>query len=503
MDKLVESLHPLERRILPLLYNNISLKELTEKSKLKDVEVMRALQWLENKNILKLRKEVKEIINLDDNGEFYLQNDLPEKRFLKNLHKELSFKEIKEKTGLNDDEFNISLGLLRKKGSIEIKKDKIIRTKLSKDFLEKESLEEKFLKKLPLEIKDLSKEEEYAFNELRKRKNIIKVDLAKDFFVELTYLGNKLKNVKLDEDFIEKLTPELIKTGEWKGIKFRRYDIKINVPKIYPGKRHFVNQAIEYTKKIWLEMGFKEMTGNILQTSFWNFDALFTAQDHPVRELQDTYYIKDPKFGKISNRMIMENVKKTHEDGWTTKSKGWQYKWNIDEARKNVLRTHTTVLSARTIAVLKQSEIPAKFFAVGKCFRNETMDWKHSFEFIQSEGIVVDKNVNFKQLLGYLKEFFQKMGFEKIRARPSFFAFTEPSLEIDAFHPEKKEWIEMAGAGIFRPEVVKPLLGKDIPILAWGIGIDRTIMDYCKINDIRDLYKNDLKQLKEMKLWTK
>ena len=500
MDKLVESLHPLERKIFPFLSNNISLKELTEKSKLKDVEVMRALQWLENKNILKLKKEVKEIINLDKNGEFYLKNDLPEKRFLKNLHKELSFKEIKEKTGLNDDEFNISLGLLRKKGAIEIKKDKIIRTKLSKDFLEKESLEEKFLKKLPLEIKDLSKEEEYAFNELKKRKNIIKVDLAKDFFVELTYLGSKLKNIKLDEDFIEKLTPELIKTGEWKGIKFRRYDIKINVPKIYPGKRHFVNQAIEHTKKIWLEMGFKEMTGNILQTSFWNFDALFTAQDHPVRELQDTYYIKDPKFGKIKNRTIMERVKKTHKDGWTTKSKGWQYKWNIDEARKNVLRTHTTVLSAKTIAVLKKTEIPAKFFAVGKCFRNETPDFSHSFEFNQTEGIVVDPNANFRNLLGYLKRFANKMGYEKVRFRPAYFPYVEPGLEGDVYDPIRKKWIEVIAAGIFRPEVVKPLLGKDIPVLAWGPGLDRMIMGIYEIKDIRDLYKNDLKQLKEMRI---
>ncbi|MBU2633911.1 MAG: phenylalanine--tRNA ligase subunit alpha [Nanoarchaeota archaeon] len=499
MNKLMESLHPLERKILPILINGISLKEIVKKSKLKDVEAMRALQWLENKEIIKLKKDVKEIVDLDKNGKEYLKEGLPEKKFLKVLDKELSFDEIKDKANLNDQEFNISLGLLRKKGVIELNKNKVKQTKLSKNFLEKESLEELFLKKLPLEVKKLSDEERYAYNELKKRKEIIKLDLVKDVTITLTKEGIDLKKVKIEGDYIERVDANLLKTGSWKGKKFRRYDIKINVPKIYPGKRHFVNEALEHTKKIWLDMGFKEMTGNLLQTSFWNFDALFTAQDHPVRDLQDTYYIKEPKYGKITNKTVMERVRRTHENGWTTKSKGWQYDWDLKEAMKNVLRTHTTVLSAKTIAALKESDLPAKFFAVGRCFRNETVDWKHSFEFMQSEGIVIGKDVNFKQLLGYLKEFFKKMGFDQIRVRPGFFAFTEPSLEIDVFHPGKKEWIEMAGAGILRPEVVKPLLGKDIPVLAWGIGLDRTIMDNLNIKDIRDLHKNDLKQLKEMK----
>jgi len=166
-------------------------------------------------------------------------------------------------------------------------------------------------------------------------------------------------------------------------------------------------------------------------------------------------------------------------------------------------RTHTTILSAKTIASLKQTELPAKYFSVAKCFRNETLDWSHLFEFYQAEGIVIDENVNFKHLLGYLKEFFLKMGFSKIRFRPSFFPYTEISIECEVFHPIKKQWVELGGAGIFRPEVVKPLFGKDVPVLAWGLGLDRVILDYYEFKDIRELYKNDLKQLKEAKVWLK
>ena len=160
-------------------------------------------------------------------------------------------------------------------------------------------------------------------------------------------------------------------------------------------------------------------------------------------------------------------------------------------------------MSAQTLAKLKKSDLPAKFFSVGKVFRNETLSWKSLFEFIQVEGIVVDPNANFKHLKGYLKEFFAKMDFPDVRIRPGHFPYTEPSCECDVWHPKKNQWIEVGGAGIFRPEVVKPLLGFECPVLAWGLGMERTIMEYYNISDVRDIYKNDLKQLREMKIWMK
>ncbi len=304
------------------------------------------------------------------------------------------------------------------------------------------------------------------------------------------------------QDMIESITPNLIKSGQWKGKRFRRYDITSNVPKIYGGKRHFVNQATDYAKKIWLEMGFKEMTGNLTQSGFWNFDALFTAQDHPVREMQDTFFIKN-KEARLPDKKLVEEVKSAHE-GKIKGSKGWQEDWKEEYAKKAVMRTHTTCLSAQTLQqIQKNKEFPAKYFALGKCFRNETLDWSHLFELTQTEGIVVDENANFRQLLGYLIEFFKKMGYEKIRIRPGYFPYTEPSLEIDIFHPVHKKWMELGGAGMFRPEVTIPFFEKHIPVLAWGPGFDRTIMEFFNITDLRDMYSNDINKLRSMKVWRK
>ncbi|MBL7100340.1 MAG: phenylalanine--tRNA ligase subunit alpha [Nanoarchaeota archaeon] len=506
LNKLIQSLHPLERAVIPVLESDIDLATITRKANLKEVEVMRALQWLENKGVIKIQQILKEIINLDRNGALYVMEGLPEKRFLQALTEEekMNLDEIKEKGHLTKEEVNIALGLLKKKGAIEILRGtRVDITEEGRLLLDKETLEEKFLKKLPLETNNLSQEEKYSYEELKKRKHIIRTDIIKTRYVKLTKLGEELSKLKLSNQFIDSLTQDMLINGNWKEKNFRRYDVTINVPQMYGGKRHFVNQATNYIKRIWLDLGFKEMNGSMIQTSFWNFDALFTAQDHPVRDLQDTFYLKDPDKGKLPKKLLVDTIKKTHENGGNTESKGWGYAWQREEAKKNVLRTHTTVLSAKAIAALKESDLPVKFFSIGKCFRNETVDWSHLFELTQVEGIVVDPNANFKHLIGYLKEFFLKMGYEKVRVRPAYFPYTEPSAEIEAFHPIRKEWVELGGSGIFRPEMIKPLIGKDIPVLAWGLGVERIIGEYYNLTDIRELYKNDLKQLREMKAWMK
>ena len=361
--------------------------------------------------------------------------------------------------------------------------------------------EKEFLSSLahgPRETASLSKEERSVLEELKRRKSLVRVRTAWEMRVSLTPLGKELLGREL-HDAVETLTSEMLSSGSWKGKRFRRYDVEINVPATHPGKRHFVNQAIEYARRIWLDLGFREMTGPLLQPAFWNFDALFTAQDHPVRDLQDTFYIAKPARAKLPAEALVKRVQEVHENGGSTGSSGWRYAWDREEARRNVLRTHTTVLSARTLASLK--ELPAKYFALGVNFRNEAIDWSHNVEFNQTEGIVVDEDANFRHLLGYLRTFFRKMGYPEARFRPAYFPYTEMSVEIDVYHPVHKKWVELGGAGMFRPEVVVPLLGKDIPVLAWGPGFDRTIMEYFRIHDIRQLYGNDVKQLREMPLW--
>jgi phenylalanyl-tRNA synthetase alpha chain len=218
--------------------------------------------------------------------------------------------------------------------------------------------------------------------------------------------------------------------------------------------------------------------------------------------LKDTFFLNEKD--ELPDKSLVKEIKKAHESG-VGGSKGWGYNWNEEDSKNLVLRTHTTCLSSKTLHEISKNkkQLPQKFFAIGKCFRNETVDWSHGFEFNQTEGIVVDRNANFRNLLGYLKQFFSKMGFEKIRMRPAYFPYTEPSVEIDAWHPEKKIWLELGGAGIFRPEVTIPLLGKHIPILAWGPGFDRIIMEFFNITDLREMYSNDINKLRNMKVWKK
>jgi len=502
INRILESLSPNERKILPHLEEG-NVSAICKKSNLDKVSVIRSLEYMKSKGLVDISAKTRKIVDVGVNGALYRKKGLPERRLLSLLDEKkiVRLEDAEKQSGLSEEEFKASLGALKKKAFIELKNGKII-LGARKEEISKKSLEEIFLESLPLYHDSLNQEQRYALESLEKRKKIIEIADEKALEIRVTELGKRIIGMGVkSQNLIEQITPEILnKDSLWRGKRFRRYDLSLPVSIIYGGKKHFVNQAIEYGRKVWTELGFQEMSGNLLMSSFWNFDALFTAQDHPVREMQDTFFID--KKEELLDKKIVKNVKESHESG-ISGSTGWKYKWDEEEAKRLVMRTHTTCLSAQTLAKLSAKELPAKFFAIGKCFRNETVDWSHGFEFNQTEGIVVDRNANFRHLLGYLKAFFAKMGFEKVRFRPGYFPYTEPSVEIDIWHPEKKVWLELGGAGIFRPEVVIPLLGENIPVLAWGPGFDRILMDYYKIKDLRELYKNDITQLRKMKFWMK
>ena len=504
IDDILVSLSSIERDILPFLLLKDAQK-ISSQSRNNLTTVKRALQFLENKGLVVLNLKKEKFVKLGDNGVIYLKNQLPERKLLDLIvQKSMTIEEAKKQARLSDNEFMIALGILKQKNLIKIVSGKII-FQGSKEEAALLMPEEKFIKELPLSLEKLTAEQKLCLENLKKRKDIVKIDDTSQLVFDITETGNKvlasMDNLK-KMDLIEEVTSEIIQKKGWIGKKFRYYDIYSKAPDIHGGKRHFVNQAIDYARKIWLELGFEEMKGTMTQTAFWNFDALFTAQDHPVREMQDTFYLKNIE-GKLPDKKIVHSVQNAHENG-IEGSRGWQYKWKEQEAKRVVLRTHTTCLSALTLsalASLKGKDKKGKFFAIGRCFRNETVDWSHGFEFNQTEGIVIDKDANFSHLLGYLKEFFKKMGHDNIRFRPSYFPYTEPSVEIDVFIPDKNKWLELGGAGILRPEVVVPLLGEYIPVLAWGPGFDRIIMDYYKIKDLREMYLNDLDKLRQLKFW--
>ncbi|KHO50419.1 MAG: phenylalanyl-tRNA synthetase alpha chain [archaeon GW2011_AR13] len=458
--KLIESLSPNEIKVLPYLEES-KFVNICIKSNLDKVAVLRALEYLQNKKILELTSEKKKIIEIGTNGALYKKKGLPERRLLNVLNDQriLLLKDAQQLSKLSDDEFKASIGVLKRKGLIDLNNGKIV-FNAGKDEISKKSLEELFIDSLPLDYDSLTPEKINVLKSLQSRKDIVEVTEDKTVKIKVTSLGKTLMKEGLKVgDLIEQITPEILKKELlWKGKKFRRYDVSSSVPIINGGKRHFVNQAVDYARNIWTDMGFQEMRGDMIQSGFWNFDALFTAQDH---------------------------------------------KWDENDAKKMSLRTHTTCLSSKTLSQLDKNKLPMKFFSIGKCFRNETLDWSHGFEFNQSEGIVVDRNANFRHLLGYLKQFFKKMGYEKLRFNPAYFPYTEPSVEIHVWHPEKKVWLELGGAGIFRPEVVIPLFGEYIPVLAWGPGFDRVLMDYYKVKDLRELYKNNFTELRNKRFWMK
>ena len=502
IEKLIQGLHPLERKVLPSLETSHLFSDIVKASNLKDVEVMRALQWLQNKKVLSIKEDVKEVVSLDSNGKEYVKKGLPEVRFLRALDKEKGINDIMKEADLKKEEVNVCLGVLRGKAAINVRKDKELMVSITdqgKRLLDKESLEEKFLKSgFPVEASKLKDEERFALENLKKRKNIIKAELKKIKSVQLSEIGKKLAKKKLDSNVLDRLTPEMLKNGSWKGKKFRSYDVKINVPEVFGGKKQQYRRFLDGVRQKFMSLGFSEMFGPIVETNFWDMDALFMPQFHSARDIHSAYFIKDPKESKLDPELV-DKVRKAHENGFNTGSKGWQYRFDKGLTKRNILRTQGTALSARML-VSPDLKIPGKYFGVARCFRPDVIDATHNVDFYQVEGIVIEEGLDFRHLKALLKMFAEEFAeTDQIKIKPAYFPFTEPSAELFAKHPELG-WIELGGSGIFRPELVKPLLGKEMPVLAWGIGIDRIAMFKLGINDIRQLFSHDLGFLRKSKI---
>jgi phenylalanyl-tRNA synthetase alpha chain len=325
------------------------------------------------------------------------------------------------------------------------------------------------------------------------------------------------------------LTPEILESGEWDdpAFKLRPFDVTLAARDVYPAKMHPLRKIIEQTRTAFLEMGFAEVVSPMVESAFWNFDALYQPQDHPARDMQDTFYMQEPAAAPLpksihspailAGRMpdqagppksrpdqdgpamfdIVENVRRTHEDGWNTGSEGWGYKWDPERSQQVVLRTHTTAATIRALAA--NPNPPGKFFCVGWTYRNETISFKHLPVFHQVDGIIIDEEANLASLMGTLQEFYSKMGFGRVKFKPAFYPYTEPSVDVVVYMESRGKWLEMGGAGIFRPEVTLPL-GCEYPVLAWGLGIERLAMLRFGLSDIRELYGTNLNELEKVPL---
>ncbi|MBI2564861.1 phenylalanine--tRNA ligase subunit alpha [Candidatus Woesearchaeota archaeon] len=501
IKKLAESLSPLERKVLPYIQKYKFPEELAIVSGLKEVEVVRALQWLQNKQIIQLQIELKELIFLEENGKEYVRIGLPETRFIKALEKsQKSLSQLQDE--LSKEEINSCIGVLRSKNILEIKKDKELVFSLTKqgvEWLKKDLPEEKFLaKEFPVDNASLSSEEKEVLESLKKRKQIVSVVLKKIKKASLTPVGENLLQQKIEDNVIERLTPQILRDSSWKKKSFRRYDVSINVPQIHGGKLQVYRKFLDGVRKKFQTLGFQEMNGPLVESDFWDMDALFMPQFHSARDIHEAYYIKEPKFTEIDPKII-KHVKEVHENGSSTGSKGWRYQFDVQRTKRLLLRTQGTACSSRMLAN-PNLQIPGKYFGITRCFRYDVIDATHLPDFNQVEGIVIEEGLTIKHLFGLLKMFAKEFAnTEDVRIVPGYFPFTEPSAELFAKHPDLG-WVELGGAGMFRPEVVTPLLGKYVPVLAWGLGVDRLGMFNLEIKDIRNLFSHDLEFLRESRI---
>jgi phenylalanyl-tRNA synthetase alpha chain len=416
--------------------------------------------------------------------------------------KPLVTEDIAKLMKLDKQETLFSLGYWKKKGAVSVKEGKVSITKSGEDYLNKSTAEELFLKKLSekqeIPLTELRGEEQFAFEELRKRGLSAKVE-HKVRELAATDLGTKVADSVKAETRIGQLTPDIIKSGAWQKANFRRYDVTSPVPKLWPGKKQAYLRFLDEVRDELAALGFEEFTGPLVELSFWNNDALYMPQDHPARGIHDIYFVKDPKEGKIADKELLKAVKSIHENGGKSGSKGWQYQFDEQASHRLILRSHDTGLAARMMASGKL-KIPGAYFYIPRVFRPEKLDQSHLMEFNQTAGFVVGDEINFRHLLGLLKQFAKKLtGSDKVRFVPGYFPFTEPSVELVVWSPELKKWLELGGAGMFRPELGAPF-GITAPMIAWGIGVERLFMIRENIGDIRQLFSQDIQWLREAKL---
>ncbi len=507
IDKIINELHLYEKKFLDGIEkkDNSSPEEIAETEDMPVKAVTSAAGMLESKGIITVDKKSIDTIGLSEEGEDYAVNGLPEHRILRALQDfskegkdEATMDEVIQKAGVSQAQMKFSIGTLMRNKWARMNNGKLTITDEGKNVNIDELDQVKFLKflydKKEVLSENIPKSFDNAKKQFKRRKELFNIKTEQEFKFKLADTGKKIleKGFTFQNEATQ-LTHQQLKTGEWKNLHYRGYDINTSTPNNYPGKIHPLQQTIEEIRDIFIDMGFDEAKGNILESAFWNFDMLFQPQDHAAREMQDTFYVSNPKTATLPSQELVDKTRAEHEHGGNTGSDGWKYKWNEDVARQMVLRTHTTGLSVR---YLSENQPPLKMFSVGRVFRRETINYKHLPEFHQVEGIVAGDDMSFKNLLGILKEFYRKLGF-KVRFRPAYFPYTYLSIESEIYVPEKKSWMELGGSGMFRPEVLEPL-GIKTQVAAFGLGIERLAMMRYGIEDIRMLYQSDIGWLRKL-----
>jgi phenylalanyl-tRNA synthetase alpha chain len=511
--KLLESLHPLESKLLLCFAakTTVSVPEILSASGLDESRLDMASGWLQTKGLIDVREEsVTTLVTLTETGRDYLEKGTPEIRIIGALREgnRITVKEIIQTWGMEPAEVSSAVGTLKETGVIRIVQGGILELLSGADVSEYELLGALIKTVAGGDRTDLSAftpEQQSAiqanFHKRGKSKGIFRIIEKKNRSYALTAPGRELLVLLQEQggalDEISVLTPEMLRQATWKDKKFRAYNIALSPPRRSIGRKHPYKEFLDFVKYKFIGMGFEEVRGPLVENEFWDMDALFMPQFHPARNIHDVYFIKDPPTSKQIEQPFAKQVAAAHKNGGKTGSTGWRYAFDLERAKRLILRSQGTAVSARTLA--SNPKIPGKYFSIARCFRYDSVDATHAPDFYQVEGIVLGEDINFRQLLGLLKLFGQEIAKAgEFQFRPAYFPFTEPSVELHVKHPELG-WMELGGAGIFRPEVTVPL-GVNVPVIAWGLGLDRMAMVALGIQDIRDLFSRDLDFIRTKKI---
>jgi phenylalanyl-tRNA synthetase alpha chain len=476
----------MEKKILVALNSNdsILIDTLPSITNFSIDQVRRAIEWLKFKGLVAPSEEEDIILILDSRNE----KDLPERMLLDLLVERggssIAIKDIIGSLKFSGQALNAAIQHAIKNKWI-IKENGNL--KAIGNFNEP-SAQENLLKKISdndkISVSNLNKDELEALEILKKRPNYIIEKKEKKVILHLTDKGRSIvKDLNSGTmNTTVKVTSELLTSGKWKFARFSHIDVSAQVRNYAFGRVHPLTDLLSEIREIFVSMGFSEIDGEVIQSCFWNFDVLFTPQDHPAREMHDTFYLDGNLRLNPPDQKVVENVSKFHMTEW-------KYDWKKEESDKLVLRTHTTPVTIQYLASHYSDEL--MIFSIGKVFRNEKMSYKHLMEFYQVEGIANAKGLNLRSLMGLQKTFYAKLGIKDVKFWPTYFPYTEPSLQSMIYVEKIGKWVELFGMGIFRPEVTHSI-GISNNVLAWGGGLERIAMLRYELDDVREFYDNKL-----------
>jgi phenylalanyl-tRNA synthetase alpha chain len=516
IKSVVKNLHPLEIRIL-LAYkrgDELTIEKVEQELAFKPGNGNQALSWLAGKGLVsEIRRETAVFYELTGLGREWKEKGSPEERIVELVRTKpgaLKLPDIAQSLKMENKDIGSAFGSLSKLGALAMDGDKnVVMAQGSAEghFAVLRGLLEKGTAGAVSES-SLSAAEKAAMGGIAKKRGAAdapfrQVDRETVFFAltaDASDAADALKAAGVTGDEAGALTQAMLEDGSWKGKTFRSYNVKTPPVRLTPGRSNPYAKFLENVKDKLASLGFEEFDGPLVETEFWNSDALFMPQFHSARDIHDAYSIADPsgstKDGIARAKAIDEpwlsNVASAHENGGSTGSRGWNYAFDRDFTKRLILRSQGTVLSAKTLPAAK---IPGKYFGIVRCFRYDRVDATHLPDFYQTEGIVLGEDVNLRTLLGMLEMFAREVaGAKEVKYVPGYFPFTEPSVEVHIKHPVLG-WFELGGSGIFRPEVTASL-GVNVPVAAWGIGIDRMALMALGLNDLRELFSHDIENVR-------